>query len=157
MPNDLQAESDWEDLRLRYQGWWRDLVSLGEEYVLQWETMLLTELNDTFYDLLYNELRSHIFGQIKDAILSYAASALYPLKKALSLPKMVLSKIKELDGAWIRAMERARQAGHLLARTLYTMKNGGSSSGSTATSKAAAASASTAHRPVTLIGYGMGA
>eukprot|EP01033_Poteriospumella_lacustris_P009122 gene9122-6561_t len=157
MPNDLQAESDWEDLRLRYQGWWRDLVSLGEEYVLQWETMLLTELNDTFYDLLYNELRSHIFGQIKDAILSYAASALYPLKKALSLPKMVLSKIEELDGAWIRAMERARQAGHLLARTLYTMKNGGSSSGSTATSKAAAASASTAHRPVTLIGYGMGA
>eukprot|EP01033_Poteriospumella_lacustris_P017391 gene17391-12427_t len=151
------TESDWEDLRLRYQGWWRDLVSLGEEYVLQWETMLLTELNDTFYDLLYNELRSHIFGQIKDAILSYAASALYPLKKALSLPKMVLSKIEELDGAWIRAMERARQAGHLLARTLYTMKNGGSSSGSTATSKAAAASASTAHRPVTLIGYGMGA
>lgn len=160
MPRDIQAESDWEDLKLRYQGWWRDLVSLGEEYVLQWETMLLTELNDTFYDLLYNELRSHIVGQIKDVILSYAASALMPLKKALSLPKMVLSKIEELDGAWVRAMERARQAGHLLARTLYTMKNGGSGSGGGSTTTTTATntpSSTTAHRPVTLIGYGMGA
>lgn len=155
MPNDVQAESDWEDLKLRYQGWWRDLVSLGEEYVLQWETMLLTELNDTFYDLLYNELRSHIFGQIKDAILSYAASALYPLKKALSLPKMVLSKIEELDGAWIRAMERARQAGHLLARTLYMMKNGSTTNGTPP--NASSSTTPTTRRPVTLIGYGMGA
>jgi hypothetical protein len=158
---DIAAEEDWEELKLRYQGWWRDLVSLGEEYVLQWETMLLTELNDTFYDLLYNELRAQIVGKIKSALISYAASALNPLRKSLSLPKLVLGKIKELDGSWVRAMDRARQAGHLLARTLYNMKNNIANDSKNASdptpSMPTATASSSTHRPVTLIGYGMGA
>lgn len=157
---DMQAEADWEQLQLRYQGWWRELITLGEEYVLQWETMLLSQLNDTFYDLLYNELRAQIVGQIKDALLNFAASTLYPLKKSLALPELVLGKIQELDGSWVRAMDRARQAGHLLARTLYHMKNGMNTANNDGTNRQTSNSSlgeKSSNRPVTLIGYGMGA
>lgn len=144
MESDEIAEKEWEIVKQRYYGWWRELVALGEEYVLQWEPALLTELNDSFYDMFISQVKSTIESKVKDAIMSYVASSVYPLKKALGLPRLVLSKIKELDGSWVRAMDKAYQAGHLLARTLYKQR-------------IEAHLKRESWRPVTLVGYGMGA
>lgn len=142
---DKEEEEEWEKLKVRYQGWWRDLVSLGEEYVLQWETDLLQLLNDSLMDIIFDQIKAKIFSKVKDALLNFAASAIYPLKKAMALPNMVLAKIKEMDGAWLRAMDKARQAGQLMARTLLAQK------------QQSQAHSLLYRRPVTLIGYGMGA
>lgn len=40
------------------------------------------------------------------------------IKAAAKLPLMVLSKLKELDDPWLVALDRAEQAGKLLARVL---------------------------------------
>lgn len=84
----------------------------------------------------------------------------YPaITAAASLPLMCLSKIKEIDDPWCVCIDRAEQAGKLLARLLLQNHR---PSAVAATAGTAAASDKEAYRgrtmsPVTLVGYGMGA
>jgi hypothetical protein len=84
----------------------------------------------------------------------------------------VLAKINELDDPWVIAMDRAHQAGKLLARVLlaehrHNMKRRDADMMKQAESGTAAAGTGTGTnkspvarimgRPITLVGYGMGA
>jgi hypothetical protein len=94
------------------------------------------------------------------------------LRAAATLPLMVMDKINELDDPWVIAMDRAHQAGKLLARVLLAehLKTrarmtapDATEASSTQPSARAVGSGSEAlasrvmGRPITLVGYGMGA
>jgi hypothetical protein len=83
---------------------------------------------------------------------------------------MVMDKINELDDPWVIAMDRAHQAGKLLARVLLAEHRktrarsavpGSAEAPSTASSARVAGGEAVASRvmgrPITLVGYGMGA
>lgn len=78
----------------------------------------------------------------------------YPaITAAASLPLMCLNKIKEIDDPWCVCIDRAEQAGKLLARLLLQNH--------CPVAKAAAVAAGERGgrrmSPITLVGYGMGA
>jgi hypothetical protein len=116
----------------------------NEEYILNWETELLIELNKelesslleyvkkVFTELVYKELEGNLYAACVPVIG-------FGIKKAFELPDMLLSKLKSIDGTWERCLDRARQTGILLAETLYQTRQTG------------------VDRPVVLVGYGMGA
>jgi hypothetical protein len=104
------------------------------------------------------------------------------LRAAATLPLMLMDKINELDDPWVVAMDRANQAGKLLARVLLAehqrnrrlAQRGGAcspvNSASTdgaglggggyeciTASGATSPTAKMVGRPITLVGYGMGA
>lgn len=137
--NVLASKSnDWEELKVSYQGWWRDLVPYGDEFVLRWESNLLNQLNENFFSLLKGKIYGEIYGKVMSNL--WQMTPLYSLKNSLGLPKLALSKIKDLDDAWALAIDRSIQAGKLLAMTLLKQKKESSD-----------------FRPINLVGYGMGA
>lgn len=98
------------------------------------------------------------------------------LRAAATLPLLVMDKINELDDPWVVAMDRAHQAGKLLARVLLAehrshLASAGATAGAAADAPAgissgvAGAGVSVSGgapsrlmgRPITLVGYGMGA
>ena len=76
----------------------------------------------------------------------------YPaITAAASLPLMCLSKIKEIDDPWCVCIDRAEQAGKLLARLLLQNHC------PVAAAAAPEDKGRTSVSPITLLGYGMGA
>jgi hypothetical protein len=64
-----ESLTDWEKLNPNVQGWWRETVSNGEEYVLHWEPGVLERLNDSLQKILINKMLGKIKGMVKGEIL----------------------------------------------------------------------------------------
>ena len=102
----------------------------GEVYTVKFESMLLMELCDSVTDLAVE-----FVGTATKEILKQ--TAMHALMAAVALPVALISAANMIDGTWTLAIERAEEAGLELAKIL--------------TSKSAGC------RPVTLVGYSMGA
>eukprot|EP01038_Epipyxis_sp_PR26KG_P011829 gene11829-15830_t len=163
--NQENSSSDWEEVTVDFQGWWREMVPHGDEYILLWDPSILDNLNESFRKILTDKIHSMVI----DELLKF--TPVHALQHATSLPMMILNKIKEIDDPWIVAMERSRQAGILLARVLLAeyatyntfdnnnnndnnnnMKNNIKFDGKYNNNLQ-----NYCGRPITLIGYGMGA
>ena len=121
------SADDWEEVGAPTMGWWRETAPAGDDYILNWEPDLLAQLNDSFQQMLVNEVVGQITGKIKGIvkgeILKY--TPIPAIQTAAALPMMVMDKIRELDDPWVVAMDRARQAGKLLARVLLVEQRRG--------------------------------
>lgn len=112
-----EFDADWEELAVPVNGWWREAVApAGDDYILTWEPQMLSNLNESFQKLLVDEMVGRIKGMVKGELLQF--TPIPAIQAAASLPMMVLGKINELDDPWVMAIDRARQAGKLLARVL---------------------------------------
>ncbi|RKP14290.1 hypothetical protein BJ684DRAFT_4159, partial [Piptocephalis cylindrospora] len=103
---------------------------VGDQFCLMWEPEMLTEL-DNVLKILAGEL----LGQAVQTVLGH--TMLSTLMAGLMWP-LALSKLGYLvDNPWSVGLDRARKAGLILADTLLQHMQG--------------------HRPVTLVGYSLGA
>lgn len=102
----------------------------GELYTVRWETDLLMELCDSVTDLAVD-----LVGNAAREILKQ--TALSTLISAIAWPYGLVRAANMIDGTWTLAIERADLAGIELARSLLESQAG--------------------HRPVTLVGFSMGA
>lgn len=121
----------WEALDLETSGWWREVVPSGEEHVLIWETQVLGQLHRAMKEFVWNEASKYAI----DEVIKHTALA--SLTTAAALPMTVLDAARKLDNPWQMAVFHAQEAGQLLANILASRPQGS--------------------RPVTLIGYSMGA
>lgn len=141
-----ESLSDWQAITSHYTGWWRGHISHGEEYLLQWEPSVLEKLHDSLQRIVLDKVFGKLKGIVKGEILKF--TPIPGVRAAASLPLMVMRYIEELDDPWVTATDRAAQAGKLLARVLLAehRRNKDSTTSSRLTG-----------RPITLVGYGMGA
>jgi hypothetical protein len=99
--------------------------------------------------MIKHKISSKIIHQVKDFFYQHL-TPIQAFKKAVGLPNLAIAKIKELDDIWLVVMNRAEQGGKLLARTLlkqFYSKPVDDEKSELKEKK----------RPVSLIGYGMGA
>eukprot|EP00752_Nemacystus_decipiens_P008307 g7425.t1 len=122
-------EDSWE--ALPSHAWWRDFVSGGEEHVLVWERGPLTELHAAIRDLAWKKASRRAVNE------ALKRSALAPVVAAAALPLALLEAASGLDDPWGVVRSRALEAGRLLAAVLLSRPVGS--------------------RPVTLLGFSMGA
>lgn len=102
----------------------------GECLALAWEQDALRDLGNS--NAMF--VKSQVYSQARDAIGNAALGAAF---STLTWPLTLISLADAIDGPWSIAMNRADKAGTVLAQVLSQRVHG--------------------HRPVTLIGYGMGA
>jgi hypothetical protein len=102
----------------------------GELYTVKWESALLVELCDSVADMAIEVLEQTTRHLLK-------ATALGALVTAVAAPAVLLSALNVIDGSWTLAIERSDEAGKELAKSLLFSRAG--------------------HRPVTLVGFSMGA
>jgi hypothetical protein len=102
----------------------------GECLALVWEQDALRDLGNS--NAMF--VKSQVYSQARDAIGNAALGAAF---STLTWPLTLISLADAIDGPWSIAMNRADKAGAVLAQVLSQRVHG--------------------HRPVTLIGYGMGA
>lgn len=105
----------------------------SQRFSLVWESAELIKLSTEMRDML-----ASIAGQqaARWAATTFVASATVALS-ALFLPTLVVSAFGSVDGIWAIVLDRAQKSGVLLAHVLMSCCHGG--------------------RPVTLVGYSMGA
>lgn len=126
-------EKEWEALKsMCKHSWWRDSIPGGEEYVLVWEPKLLNTLFDSARNFLWDEA----CGYAMDELLK--RTALSTVMAAASWPLAVISRASSLDNPWALSLHMAREGGAALASLLMHAKQ-------------------TSGRPVTLMGFSMGA
>jgi hypothetical protein len=125
------SESSWEELEVQTSGWWREVVPSGEEHVLIWETRMLAQLHKGMREFVWNEASRYAI----DELIKHTALA--GLTTAAALPMTVLDAARKLDNPWQMAVFHAQEAGQLLANVLLSRPQGS--------------------RPITLLGYSMGA
>ena len=97
-------------------------------FYLQWESELLTRLG--------NSIESMISTKISRVLISYWLQN--TIASAIVLPLFVVNHINNIDNAWATTKEKVKIAGEVLAQALMDRNAVG-------------------YRPVTLIGYSMGA
>ena len=102
----------------------------GELYTIKWESAMLMELCDSVTDLAVEVLEKATTQILKTTILAALVSA-------VALPQALLAASNMIDGSWTLAIERSDEAGKELAKSLLFSRAG--------------------HRPVTLVGFSMGA
>ena len=102
----------------------------GELYTIKWESKLLMELCDSVTDMAVDILENATRQILKTTALS-------TLLTAVALPTVMLQAMNIIDGSWTLAIERSDEAGKELAKSLLFSRAG--------------------HRPVTLVGFSMGA
>eukprot|EP00904_Undaria_pinnatifida_P000436 jgi/Undpi1/10393/HiC_scaffold_29.g12843.m1 len=124
-----EMEGSWE--ALPSHAWWRDFVSGGEEHVLVWESGPLAELYAAMRNLAWKSASRRAVNE------ALKRSALAPVVAAAALPLALLEAASGLDDPWGVARNRASEAGRLLAAVLLSREAGS--------------------RPVTLLGFSMGA
>lgn len=128
-----------EEKSERLRGWrWKDRFPQGDQYSVAWDEQLLRDYGD--------EMRSFAISYAKDELVAYAGDkaltllkgvALKSLLAAVELPKSILDLADAIDNVWALVMNAADAAGKILAESLLARDHG--------------------LRPVTLIGFGMGA
>mmetsp|Transcript_28157 Transcript_28157/g.47616 ORF Transcript_28157/g.47616 Transcript_28157/m.47616 type:complete len:496 (+) Transcript_28157:1249-2736(+) len=106
------------------RGWWRELASGngaqtgsvlasgtgGEPYVVRWDTIELSRLYKAQQTFL---LEKSVTVAVEE-VLKFAS----PIIGAAALPLTVLERAAELDCPWLVVMDRAEQAGRLMAALL---------------------------------------
>lgn len=102
----------------------------GESYAIRWESPELRALGQAISKLIESQAQSYAFGVAGTAVLGAAFAT-------IALPLTIVSACDYVDNSWSIVQQRADKAGEQLARTLLARVHG--------------------NRPVTLIGYGMGA
>lgn len=102
----------------------------GELYTVRWESDLLMELCDSVADMVVDVLGAGTRELLKQ-------TALATLVTAIAIPYAMIRAADSIDSCWTLAVERADEAGVELAKSLLESQAG--------------------HRPVTLLGYSMGA
>ena len=102
----------------------------GEMYTVKWESNLLTKICDCVTDLAVDVVTTASRQILKQTVL-------HTLLSAVILPTYLLNFMDAIDGDWTIAVERADEAGVVLAKTLLYSSAG--------------------RRPVTLVGYSFGA
>lgn len=102
----------------------------GELYTVRWESDLLLELCDSVTDLAVDVLANTTKEVLKQ-------TALATVMTAIAWPLALVQASNMIDGTWTLAIERADEAGVELAKSLLYSQAG--------------------HRPVTLVGFSMGA
>jgi hypothetical protein len=140
------VEGDWEHLAVRCRlGWWRQtLPQCSEAFLLSWERNVLGKLQDSFLDIVTDKLYSKLYSKVMGQLWSLTPWPV--IQSSMGLPLSVIKKIETLNDPWAVVMDRARQAGCLLARALVAEKK-----------KCQESDLGQCFRPVNLIGYGMGA
>lgn len=105
----------------------------SQRFTLVWESAELIKLSSEMRDML-----ASIAGQqaARWAATTFVSSATVALS-ALFLPALVVKAFGAVDGIWAVVLDRAQKSGVLLAHVLMSCCHGG--------------------RPVTLVGYSMGA
>ena len=104
---------------------------LTDNYVLKWESRYLGHLGTLLYRLIRDEIAKSIASFWLTATLGAAATT-------LMWPVWVLNSIGDMDNTWLVVKDRAKLSGEVLANALSDQ-------------------AAIGNRPVTLIGYSMGA
>ena len=102
----------------------------GELYTVRWESDLLMELCDSVTDMVVDVLGAGTRELLKQ-------TALATLVTAIAIPYAMVRAADSIDSVWTLAVERADEAGVELAKSLLDSQAG--------------------HRPVTLLGFSMGA
>ena len=102
----------------------------GELYTIKWESHLLMELCNSVEDLAMDFVSNATQHILKATIFA-------TLVTAVAIPAVLVKAAHYIDGTWTIAVERADAAGKELAKSLLFSRAG--------------------HRPVTLVGYSMGA
>jgi hypothetical protein len=102
----------------------------GELYHVKWESELLKRICDCFIDLAMEVVTGAARQLLKQTVL-------HTLLAAVVWPSYLLNAADLIDGDWTLAVERADEAGKVLAKTLLFSRAG--------------------RRPVTLVGYSFGA
>ena len=69
--------TDWEELTAQVSGWWRENITTGEEYVLQWEPSMLEDLHESLRKILINKMLGKLKGMVKGEILKVVYYFLY--------------------------------------------------------------------------------
>eukprot|EP01138_Halocafeteria_seosinensis_P002675 gb/GECG01002735.1/.p1 GENE.gb/GECG01002735.1/~~gb/GECG01002735.1/.p1 ORF type:complete len:879 (+),score=150.89 gb/GECG01002735.1/:1-2637(+) len=113
------------------RGWFRRMIPYGEIYSLKWEPEVLQQLGDDVSRFVHK----FFVGKMKKQILKY--TVINTLMAAWQLPSKAIDLLGFIDSTWSMAIDRAEKAGAALADTLEEKAQG--------------------NRPVTLIGYSMGA
>mmetsp|Transcript_22315 Transcript_22315/g.32063 ORF Transcript_22315/g.32063 Transcript_22315/m.32063 type:complete len:756 (-) Transcript_22315:30-2297(-) len=149
---------DWQELGSS-GGWWKQKVGAGEDYILFWEEAVLQKLSDSLQKIVKDKIYDKLRSLVVDEFLRF--TPITAIKAAAKLPLMVLGKLKELDDPWLVALDRAEQAGKLLARVLLA-SNDTANVDTTAELTGGegdkpANKMPSRRRPITLCGYGMGA
>jgi hypothetical protein len=139
----LDLEKSWEHLdhlsSYWSDGWWRRIIDPSREYeayVLHWERSELHRLHHTQQHFFLDKG----FTLATEELLKLAS----PILSAASLPITLMERVAEIDCPWLVVMDRAKQAGKLLAQHILE----------TAEHSLKTRAAIT---PMSLIGYGMGA
>ena len=102
----------------------------GEMYTVKWESRLLTQICDCVTDFAVDVVSGATRQILKQTVF-------HTLLSAVIWPSYLLNLANMIDGDWTIAVERADEAGVLLAKTLLYSRAG--------------------RRPVTLVGYSFGA
>ncbi|XP_077998407.1 transmembrane and coiled-coil domain-containing protein 4-like [Glandiceps talaboti] len=109
---------------------WLNLAISKEQYYLKWESKYLIALGNALEYLLQGAVTMATQEALKHTILA-------GLLAALTWPATVLSVAGVIDNPWGVAMQRAKEVGQQLAEVLISKQQG--------------------NRPVTLIGFSLGA
>ncbi|XP_077866965.1 transmembrane and coiled-coil domain-containing protein 4-like, partial [Saccoglossus kowalevskii] len=109
---------------------WINLAISNEQYYLRWESKYLLDLGRALEYLLNGLVTAATQEALKYTVLS-------GLLAALMWPATLLSVASVIDNPWGVAMQRSTEVGHQLADVIMSKQQG--------------------HRPVTLIGFSLGA
>lgn len=127
----LPAEtSEWAPRRTS-DGWWRRRFRGGQLLALVFDPAELAALSDMLDKQIRAALQSTALSQ------ALKMTALHTLLAAWTLPSYVLSALTMIDNPWSVAAARATDAGHTLAMDILQGAHG--------------------RRPISLIGFGLGA
>ncbi|KDO19864.1 hypothetical protein SPRG_21471 [Saprolegnia parasitica CBS 223.65] len=110
---------------------WKHRMAHGDQFCLKWEKDVLLR----YGTCIRNFTTKMVLGYARGEIVKYTVFA--ALFAAAALPTMVVNACSYIDSEWTMAMSRADMCGKLLATALLQREQG--------------------LRPVSLIGYGMGA
>ncbi|BFZ23680.1 hypothetical protein BsWGS_26719 [Bradybaena similaris] len=109
---------------------WKYLAESREQYTLCWETKYLVQMGEALNYIFNSAMTMATQEALKYTVLS-------GLLAAIAWPSALLSAANIIDNPWSVALQRAQAAGKMLAEVLLTREQG--------------------NRPVTLIGFSLGA
>lgn len=164
-----EGDDAWHHLAVTEKGWWKDLFPSGQPMLLFWARSALQTLAASCRQFTSCKVRSLVIDEL------LKRTPMHLLLSAASWPMTVLDKAATIDDPWVVCIDRARQAGKLLAEALLGQKQRhmervrrfrrrqAQQQRGEETIKGWAAMSEEDHecmpsfRPVTLMGYGMGA
>lgn len=100
------------------RGWWSQIMPFGEEYLLHWDPSARNQLAFSIEGFLKEKGTSVILNEL------ISLSSVACVVQSASLPLSILDKAASIDNPWAIAMEKAEQAGRMLASALLSSYHG---------------------------------